>query len=201
MKSRIGIALFVILFSGGYSSLVRSQQPLSLEVRNAYHKRQIKEAFKEKLHGNLDSLLYAFGEGKHIQPGASEGMPNSSASSIDAPVSSNIPESEIHAAINPTDSNNLVVSAMHVASGLVFPIYYTKDFGQTWKQSTFHPFPYDSRATIAGGGDPVLVYDANGKLYLSWVDLYLLSGSRNNAYEGMYWASRNPANRFHIWGG
>lgn len=43
-------------------------------------------------------------------------------------------ESEIHAAINPTDSSNIVISPinMNASAGEVnCPIYYTNDFGQT----------------------------------------------------------------------
>ena len=185
MKSRIEIALFALLFLLGHSSLVRSQQPLSPEARKAYQKHQMEEAYKEKLHGSLD-----FNQGKNIQQNEGKGLPPSPTGSVDVPVSSDIPESEIHAAINPADSNNLVVAAMRVDNnGLNFPIYYTKNFGQTWEQSLFQPFPYDSNVLIAGGGDPVLTYDANGKLYLSWIDLYVPRSAQNKSYEGMYWAS------------
>jgi len=81
-------------------------------------------------------------------------------------------ESEVHAAINPTDSANMVVAAMKWTAGtfgssLSFPVYYTRDFGQTWQLSNFSginiPF------LNLGGGDPVLAFDSDGTLYLTWL--------------------------------
>lgn len=85
------------------------------------------------------------------------------------------PESEVHAAINPRDTNNIIVAAMQldagqVLSSLSFPIYYTKDFGHTWQTSGFDgvsdlpPF-----TLVIGGGDPVLAFDSDGTAYLSWL--------------------------------
>lgn len=86
-------------------------------------------------------------------------------------------ESEIHAAINPTDSNNIIVAAMkfdgeNILSTLTFPIYYTNDFGQTWKLSTFNGANDLTGFTlIVGGGDPIIVFDDKGVAYLSWLTL------------------------------
>lgn len=88
---------------------------------------------------------------------------------------SETPESEVHAAINPTDTNNIIVAAMRLDAGqilssLTFPIYYTKDFGHTWQTSQFNgvsdlpPF-----TLVIGGGDPVLAFDSEGAAYLSWL--------------------------------
>ncbi len=100
-------------------------------------------------------------------------------------------ESELHAAVNPTDSNNIVCSAMSQAElGLTFPMYYTKDFGKTWHASNFSPAPSDLTALVLGGGDPMFAFDANGKLYYSWIDLYLsLGGGFSNPPMVMFWAS------------
>ncbi len=86
-------------------------------------------------------------------------------------------ESEIHAAINPIDSNNIVVSPIRQATSMStdaisLPIYYTKDFGKTWNTSTFQPKPPVNDYYIMGGGDPVFAFDANGKLYFTWIHLY-----------------------------
>jgi Secretion system C-terminal sorting domain len=87
------------------------------------------------------------------------------------------PESEIYAAINPTDANNLVIAPIQevVPGGstgggqLALPIYVSKDFGVTWVESEFKPGG-------GGGGDPVLAFDADGKLYFSWLELDMSAG-------------------------
>ncbi|MCC7437300.1 MAG: exo-alpha-sialidase [Armatimonadetes bacterium] len=95
------------------------------------------------------------------------------------------PESEVHAAINPTDSNNIVVSPIRYAGqSFTTPIYYTKDFGKSWKKSSFNPLPTESAATILGGGDPLFAFDANGRLYYSWINLYAV----NFDFSDMRWA-------------
>ncbi len=85
------------------------------------------------------------------------------------------PESEVHAAVNPRDTSNIIVAAMELDASqllgsLSFPIYYTKDFGQSWQRSQFDgvsdlpPFTF-----VLGGGDPVLAFDTDGTAYLSWL--------------------------------
>lgn len=82
-------------------------------------------------------------------------------------------ESEIAAAINPFDQNNIIVSAMKWTPGILgdelsFPVYYTHDFGETWNLSSFA----DNTQLpdfAAGGGDPVLSFSANGDAHLTWL--------------------------------
>jgi len=87
------------------------------------------------------------------------------------------PESEVHGAINPRDTNNIIIAGMVLDADaflgtLSFPIYYTKNFGQSWQRSDFDgvsdlgPFTF-----ILGGGDPVLAFDTEGTAYLSWLTL------------------------------
>ena len=76
-----------------------------------------------------------------------------------------IAEAEFHVAINPTDTNNIVVCSMHGFSGIedsYFSIYFTENFGGSWELSDFQG-KYDGHA---GAGDPVLSFDAEGNLYL-----------------------------------
>ena len=73
------------------------------------------------------------------------------------------PEAELHAAINPLDSNNIVVSTQHDFAGITnVTLYYTFDFGDTWNTSNFQGIPagYD----IAG--DAVLSFDSSGDVFL-----------------------------------
>lgn len=101
-------------------------------------------------------------------------------------------ESEIHAAINPTDSNNMVVSAIYQSdqSQLYCTIYYTKDFGKTWKKSDFTTIPKKQGLRTIGGGDPFFAFDKAGKCYLSWINLSL-TGTKNSdsGYFSLVWAS------------
>lgn len=105
-------------------------------------------------------------------------------------------ESEIHAAINPKDSNNIVVSPIRQATtqgenAVTVPIYYTKDFGKTWKVSSFEALPPVANYYIMGGGDPVFAFDADGKCYFTWIHLYATISSQfqiDSLFAGLYCA-------------
>jgi hypothetical protein len=102
----------------------------------------------------------------------------------------NLPESEVHAAINPNDSNYIVVSPMLQGNGLEVPIYFSSDFGKTWSTSSFSAEPdFQDNVLVIGGGDPNFAYDANGKLYFSWINLFVPFPSADSIYWGLYWAS------------
>ncbi|NJK83059.1 MAG: exo-alpha-sialidase [Saprospiraceae bacterium] len=84
------------------------------------------------------------------------------------------PESEFHAAINPKDTQNIIICSMrnnpnNFLAPLTFPIYYTKDFGATWELSQFDGTK--AGEFILGGGDPILVFDTEGIAYLCWLTL------------------------------
>jgi hypothetical protein len=168
----------------------RSQQTLPSRGTDAWfaqNRKVVQDAIKEKTHlpfqmsDSLVKLLPSLGEEKeHLTP---EGSPE------EIVTTNPNPQSEVHAAINPTDTTNIVVSPIKLGSaGLVMPVYYTKDFGKTWKQSTFKTAPYSTTAQVIGGGDPILTYDATGKLYLSWIDLYV-NTSFDSEFATMIWAS------------
>jgi len=74
-------------------------------------------------------------------------------------------EAEFHTAINPMDSNNIVVVTMRGFDNVedsYFTIYYTKDFGETWEISEFQGM-HDGHQ---GAGDPVIAFNNNGDLTL-----------------------------------
>lgn len=102
------------------------------------------------------------------------------------------PESEVHAIINPTDTNNILVSPIKSDqnSGVSCPIYYTTDFGDTWQTSNFVNMPHESDKTSFGGGDPVFAADKNGRIYFSWIDLYgtYLEALTGPLPMGIFWA-------------
>ena len=108
--------------------------------------------------------------------------------------SNSIPESEVYAVINPTDSNNIVLSPIRYKSfgdQLICPVIYSKDFGQTWNESSFRAVPPGPKITIAGGGDPVFAFDADGKLYFAWINLYVKDSIWSNGFWIMSWAYSN----------
>lgn len=88
-------------------------------------------------------------------------------------------ESEVHAAINPADSNNIIVAAIvqdptNFTAPLDIPVRYTKNFGQSWQTSSIQFNPNTGGlAFTAGGGDPVLAFEKTGKAWLSWLVLSL----------------------------
>ncbi|MCB0631356.1 MAG: hypothetical protein R2824_05775 [Saprospiraceae bacterium] len=88
-------------------------------------------------------------------------------------------ESEIHAAINPADTNNIIVSGMlqepsPLGASLTFPTYYTKDFGQTWQKSEFNGVDFlGPLVIVAGGGDPIIVFEEDGTAHITWLLLTL----------------------------
>ncbi|MFW6276767.1 MAG: T9SS type A sorting domain-containing protein [Bacteroidota bacterium] len=116
----------------------------------------------------LQQILEA--QGKTNNPGASllESDENTKISK------SNEVESEVHAAINPNDTNNIIVSPIRQggAEGLYCPIYFTTDFGASWQESSFKALP-KGEGQAAGGGDPILVFDDNGRAHLSWIHLWM----------------------------
>lgn len=99
-------------------------------------------------------------------------------------------ESEIHAAINPADPQNIIVSGMlqeesFLGASLSFPTYYTKDFGATWQKSEFDGVDFLSPLVIvAGGGDPIIVFEEDGTAHITWLLLTLdvLNGAKTEAY-------------------
>ncbi len=173
-------------------------QALSGKDLRAYRLRQVEDAYREKMH-----LPEQGGSGVNI-PGTKNSEMESTLATNDSneKISTGTPESEVHAAINPTDTANIVIGPMNISpsTGLAFPIYYTTNFGKTWSKSSFHPLPYQSE-TLTGGGDPVFAYDANGMLYMTWIDTWGgiadSSGSWyvDSSYAGMYWASSSDGGK------
>src|SRR4051812_25702265 len=139
MANKFFLCLCITIVAGMAGTL--NAQTISSQDLRAFRQRQIDATIKEKLHQEdafetrsvMDALA---SKGRHIPEAATQ-------RAVDALP----PESEIHAAMNPTDSNNIVVSAMHFASTsgsttLSMPIYYTNDFGRTWVKSTYALKPY-----------------------------------------------------------
>ena len=152
-------------------------------------KERVRESLKEKI--RVPSIeLWLEAQSQHPIPNTQNPTPGSYFWKTDSIGEVQITqqggaESEVHAAISPLDSNIIIVSAMkqnpsNLTEPLTFPTYYTSDFGNSWNQSSFkgeHP----NGSLVAGGGDPVIVFDAQGKAHLTWlllsVDILTLSGT------------------------
>ena len=152
-----GIVLFLILFISSANFYAQSQT-----------KKMIKRALEEKsflkLNNNLNIEKKSNHEKLKLRDGFGEKLVKDDEKGS---------ESELFAVINPNDSNNLVVGVIHFAytsleQPLSISIYYSDDFGNSWDKSLFDGTIDDDAYTI-GGGDPVLVYDAEGKLHLTYL--------------------------------
>ncbi|MBS1537412.1 MAG: T9SS type A sorting domain-containing protein [Bacteroidetes bacterium] len=159
-------------------------------------RKQVQELIREKTRFTPQQIQNAL-EKRTIETqnnfGTSKLNPEQISSINEVIVSDDISsESELHAAINPKDSSNLVVSPIKTSQnpfeGLYCPIYYSKDFGKTWKKSSFQTKPKDATALVIGGGDPMFAFNADGKLYLSWINLYIKNFKLDTLYEEMSWA-------------
>ena len=161
--------------------------------------RQIDYILNEKLRIKPEELLKYIqknGTGKISDPVSFKKLVTIEDESDARVDNSSYPMSEIHAAMNPFDSNNMVVSAIEVNTGnqtnpFSCPIYYTKDFGKSWTKSAFTNAPKNPNALTIGGGDPVFTFDDKGVAYMSWINLYLTmkgTSSYDSVFAAMRWA-------------
>ena len=145
----------------------------------------IRDAWKEKTEWRQKALQQA-------HPGNGGTADERSSSNVLVDHTSTEIQSEVHAAINPTDSNNIVVSSNFVSTNqTAFAtctnfIYYTNDFGNTWSTSSFLTAPVTPNPTILGGGDPNFAFDDQGKLYFSWINLWADAGF--NVTWDLFWS-------------
>ncbi len=170
MKIIISVIIFIFL------SIL-----LSFSQNNQYFEKGKEFILKEKLkispsqiHQNLEHL-------KNIHNKTNKSYDNKinnpKLQSIEYSVSSTqFSESEIHASINPVDSNNIIVAPIEFKTGEIIeldcPVYYTTDFGKTWYKSNFSIIPDDDKIGVGGGGDPMFTIDKDGNAYFSWILLY-----------------------------
>jgi hypothetical protein len=159
-------------------------------TREELRREFIRDIIREKMRYTPEQILRALQDEKTALPRGAAGMEAPSGQIV---VSNDPgPESEVHAAINPLDSSNIVISPIKLGAsavnGLTCPIYYTRDFGRSWKKSTFVAPPNDGTRLALGGGDPVFAFDADGKLYFTWISLWVKGSSFDTTHFGMYWA-------------
>lgn len=155
-----------------------------------------REAIEEKMRVTQEEIDQMLASRKSGQAPAEDRATLTEAASSEVVVSSDAtPESELHAAVNPLDPTNLIVSVIRQGNNqtdpngwLVCPVYYSKNLGKSWTKSTFKTLPPTGSTALLGGGDPILAFDANGTAYLTWINLYT-KGSGQTYIFGLYWAS------------
>jgi hypothetical protein len=165
----------------------------SAQTREERQREFLQEIIKEKMRMTPEQFRQLIEQqGRTVEKDEPWQQSHSAEGFEDGPVSEDAsPESEIHAAINPLDNNNIVVSAMRYgsgASGLTMPIYYTKDFGKTWNKSSFVTRPNGVGAQVAGGGDPMFAFGPDGTVYFSWIYLSLEGTRYDSLPFTVYWA-------------
>ncbi|HBF88585.1 MAG TPA: hypothetical protein DDX39_08080 [Bacteroidales bacterium] len=185
MKKIIFLVSSYLIFS--FAFIVNAQNKINSQ--NA-----INWTFKEKIKYSPEQLK-KMSENSETKPNISEKSTKSINSNGEVNVSDNDKiEAEIHAAINPIDSNNIIISPIlndMSTMTMYCPVYYTSNFGDSWQLSSFKNMPYASGTISMGGGDPVFAYDGNGRAYMSWIDLYgsfmvvLMGGTVDM---GIFWA-------------
>src|SRR5437764_900826 len=97
-------------------------------------RKMVRDALREKMHfkpvkiSDMLAALHSTAKGTAASSGR---LTTSTAIGND--------EGEVHMAINPNDSNKIVVSFMQDnSSGIDFPIYYSSNGGQSWTKSSFN---------------------------------------------------------------
>lgn len=181
-----------------FSILLVGQHLVAQNVPTTARAQKIQDVLKEKMPFSVDELQTRYQPGV-FQKSNVQNQKTNSVSEQKLSVLSNtaVDEGEAFIAMNPNDSNHLVVSFMEFGGATValrFPVFYSYDGGLSWTQSNFKAdsvfaadFPNE---IIGGGGDPVFAFDNNGKLYFSWIYLGI-DGPGDRASFVMNWAYSN----------
>ena len=178
--------LFTLVLLLSLTSIAFGQlSPEQIEQRIIYHKNKIEKEFEftNSTHGEHTN-------GIELRSGETSEYKITDSSSPD------ISESEPTIAINPTNPDNIAITFIDKgAPDSGQSIFYTQDGGDTWVRSEFRQDLLfftdfaDLNLTDRGAADPVLAYDASGRLFYCW----LYTGfqgpvSDNNIFVATYWA-------------
>ena len=176
-----GIIISALLFS----LLVLSIMSFAQSDKAGFEKMIKRKIFKQDRVGRIEG---------HQLPIPERGIPENNITS-----SNSQKEGEVHAAINPTDSSNIVIACMsHDARGNArISSYFSESFGSGWRKSSLSDLPTPS-AIVYGGGDPVVTFDPFGKAYLCWIYYYKKSASSTRAYWEIFWAESTDNGRTWI---
>lgn len=94
-------------------------------------------------------------------------------------ISNSIPtETDIRVAINPKDSNNIILTSIqhrlnNEEDSFIMPIYYTLDNGRKWQRSQYRLLPNEDYRTILEANSPAIGFTRDGKAVLSWAVTYI----------------------------
>jgi len=105
------------------------------------------------------SALVTKGNGSNAANVSANSIPAVDSTDIRIFPSSN-PQSEVNISIDPTNSNNILVSAQTLPGNSLQGYYYSNDGGKTWHGSDHLP------NSAYGRGDPCTAFDAQGNGYL-----------------------------------
>jgi Secretion system C-terminal sorting domain len=105
---------------------------------------------------------------------------NYSSKKVSTVTSSSVSEGEAYITIDKNNTNRLAVGFMDNSDtrnpGILYRVYTSNDGGTTFAASPINTNGYNTIIfpgyIVGGGGDPVLEYDKDGNLHLSWI--YLL---------------------------
>ncbi|MCF6366560.1 MAG: T9SS type A sorting domain-containing protein [Bacteroidales bacterium] len=118
----------------------------------------------------------------------------------------NIADIELHSAINPVDTSNIIISWMNLDAGnssmpLIFKLFYTIDFGETWNEANIDFIPRNIQANeaLSGGGDPFIVFDNLGNIYISWIYTIVRVISADEIYVDVYLTYAKSTDKGATW--
>lgn len=100
-------------------------------------------------------------------------------------------ESELHAAVNPTDPNNIIVGVISFDMNnrqrpIAIATYVTYDGGEIWAETDLSLESHEG--LIIAGGDPIVTYDVDGVAYLSYL---IVTQSNDGTIEWGMFAQRS----------
>lgn len=155
-----------------------------------YFQKHLKRSLKEKIKFTPEQIIELNNKDKQTNSGFNT---KRIMQWQDSPISGGAEnESEVHAAINPFDTNNIVVSPIqNSGTGLSCPVYYTKNFGSSWSKSSFQNMPSEPGGLTIGGGDPVFAFGKDSIVYMTWIDLYIKNMSYADGHWGLFYAYSN----------
>lgn len=172
------LVCLILIFSFACSGITAQKFDLKKENVKRYLLERRKNAIQEKIKPKitLDEIKARSGESFDERPSKW--------------ATKNFDECEPTIAVNPTNPDNIAVSFVawqNNESRYYTPVFHTFDGGRTWAEADF---PIDSiyqedypDLLIAGEGDPVLAFDADGILYFTWIYI------ADNADASIFWLS------------
>ena len=182
IRSNLFIGVFLLTFT----SIAFGQfTPEQIEQRRLYHKNKTQKEFEF-----TNSISGQHANAVELRSG------EISEHKITDSSSPTISEAEPTIAINPNNPDNIAIAFIDDgAPDSRQSIFYTEDGGDTWLRSEFRQDLLfftdfaDQNLSERGAGDPVLAFDASGRLFYCW----LYTGfqgpvSDNNIFVATYWA-------------